>query len=188
MIKRTIGKQLKSWLKKPIDQLNQMVGNPEPIRLIVRPLTSDHVLPELDPAYVELELFCETCHKHLTDSSWCKSCFTNKEDSENNIFTPREFKCPFSWCNFQADLKPKIDQHVLIDHADVHARKRKRKFEDFDERLHKYYKRAHINSISKTWATSNPLNIGVNRKLNQKAEPDVLDCIKEVVDIQKFYE
>ena len=55
--------------KKPIDQLNQMVENPEPIRLLVRPLPSDHVLPELDPAYVELEMFCETCHKHLIDSS-----------------------------------------------------------------------------------------------------------------------
>ena len=174
--------------KNIIDQLNQMVGNPEPIRLLVRPLPSDHVLPELDPAYVELEMFFETCHKHLTDSSWCTSCFASQDDSKNNNFNSRNFKCPFACCNVQSDLKSEIDQHVLIDHTDVHARKRKRNFEDFDDRLQKYYKRSHMNSVSKTWATSHPINIGVNRKLNQKAEPDLLDCIKEVVDIQKFYE
>ena len=76
---------------------------------------------------------------------------------------------------------------MLIDHPDLHAKKRKWKFDEFDETLRKYYQRSNMNSISKHWATSNSINMGVKRKLNQKAEPDLLDSIKEVVDISEFY-
>ena len=164
-----------------------MAVNPEPIHLIVRPLPSDHSLPELKPAYVKLDLFCPTCHEQLTTSSWCTSCFANQDDSMNSKFQSKRHQCSFPWCKLQTDSKLQMDQHMLIDHPDLHAKKRKRKFEEFDEPLRKYYKRSHINSISKHWATSQPINTGVRRNLNQKAEPDLLDSIKEVVDISKFY-
>ena len=90
--------------------------------------------------------------KELSVQNNCKrrdQYLTAKLTSKNNHFTARNFKCPFALCNVQTDLKSKLDQHLLpvIDHAEFHAGKRKRKFEEFDERLHKYYKRSHINSF-----------------------------------------
>ena len=99
----------------------------------------------------------------------------------------KEFKCSYDWCPFQTESEDELEQHLLIDHPDKFDSRKKRRFDEFHLTLRIHYGRLQKNCVSKIWATSKPMNLFKKRKLNPKCEPDVLDCIKEVVDIDQFY-
>ena len=172
--------------KNPIDQINQMVTNPQPFRLTVKPLPKDHSIKPLKPSYVKLKKFCPSCHQ-MIDFDFCESCFNSSTDQTNLTPIPKRFKCSNDWCPFQTESEGELKQHLLIDHPVVFDARKKRRFDEFDETMRKYYGRLSKNCVSKVWATSKPLNLFKKRKLNPKCEPDVLDCIKEVIDIEQFF-
>ena len=167
--------------KNPINQINQMVTDPQPFRITVKPLPENHSIKPLKPSYVEIKKFCPSCHQML-DSDYCISCFNSMSDQINLTPIEKGFKCSFDWCPFQTDAKDELEQHLLIDHPDTFNARKKRRFDEFDPTLRNYYERMQKNCVSSTWATSKPLNLFKKRKLNPKCEPDVFDCIKEVVD------
>ena len=172
--------------KNPIDQINSMVESPEPFRLTVKPLPENHSIPKLKPSYVQPKHYCPLCHRSLESVSFCSHCFENFDDHTNLNPKPKEYKCSLDWCDRQYDTEKEKNEHELIDHPDIFHKKKKRRFDEFDEDAKTYYKRMALNCVSKIVPTTSPWNLAVNRKLNPKFEPDLYVSLSHSMRVENF--
>ena len=100
----------------------------------------------------------------------------------------KKHKCSVTWCRRQCDDIQEMKEHEFLEHPDLFNKRKRKRFDNFDDKLKKYYKRMAKNSVSKTISTSGSPNIATKRKLNPKCEPDLLYSIKDVVDIDKIFD